>query len=423
MRSFLSDVARPHYLLIGWILVALGCNSPNDEVNQAVEAMASDSVNLFLQLQKTHDRAEKSKLIANADICGKHYQNLLKLEEKHRGTRAGLAVVTELLTRTMNSLPERMTPCSREARASARNQILQYLKCPELDDSLNRLVEEGGYSSEDRATLLAILEHPDARPETKNLARFLLAIAVFHDEREQQFYRMLLDEIQQGRTSTFPGEIDLLTKLLQEYPSAESIEDDVAKSIEELKQIERDDLQVIKVNTSYPGKFSSIGVTSSIIQIPLRHQVRRYLLTAEHLRAGKTAPEMELTVTDGSTCSLSQQIGKPVLIHFSAPAEYGYSCDETIAHLVGEYGNQLAILTIVNHQKHLPVLPPGVAAQLEWKFVVDRLESPFSDWFIYFRPAVFLIDSKGIVAEANPSNKQLISAVEKLLPRADGTPE
>jgi thiol-disulfide isomerase/thioredoxin len=149
----------------------------------------------------------------------------------------------------------------------------------------------------------------------------------------------------------------------------------------------------------------------------LRELAEGILFKESHLRPGKHAPNLDLTLVNEKTWSLSAQRGKVVIIQFSfkgcGPCEAMYP---DLQELQKSHAESLSILSIMADEKRQDTEDAVAEGKLTWNVHWDSRKGPIATrWAVRSFPTVYVIDTNGEVVANDLRGQELRDKVVHLL--------
>jgi thiol-disulfide isomerase/thioredoxin len=141
------------------------------------------------------------------------------------------------------------------------------------------------------------------------------------------------------------------------------------------------------------------------------------LFKESHLRPGKPAPDLELSLVNEKPWSLAAQRGKVVIIQFSfkgcGPCEAMYP---DLRELQTSYTESLSIVSIMADEKRQDTEEAVSEGKLTWNVHWDGRRGPIATrWAVRGFPDVYVIDRNGEVAACDLYGHELRDKVTQLL--------
>ena len=136
------------------------------------------------------------------------------------------------------------------------------------------------------------------------------------------------------------------------------------------------------------------------------------LVTTTLVHAGDKAPNFSVEMLDGSTVTLSELQGKPVLLIFWAT--WCPPCREELSHLqegvIDQFGDSITVLPISRGEERSKV--EGFLQKMGYTFAVglDGDQSIYKMYASNYIPRCFVINSEGVVEYAGVGYDEEIAA-------------
>lgn len=343
-----------------------------------------------------------------------YVRQLIDLERDERGTRVGLLAARQLVLLGAGG------GYHDGPRYTGRHQAIQVLSAYADDEVLPEVLRYLTSAMPDVATAPCLREiaAKTSLEQNRLFAKYMLARWILSVRDARTYYQQRLRELDNGTRAIHAMERKHLQACLAGcFPESrvEALEQEALSVLSVVAHSESGLRQPGIEYSAQNDEWIAIDKSKSA-SMPLISTLAQGLLFKEkHLRVGKTAPELELELVDGSSWSMTGNRGKVIVIQFSfkgcGPCEAMY---EGLRSLKEEFAGQLSILSIMADKDRADTVEAVETGKITWNVAWDGARGPIATrWSVQSFPTVFVIAPDGTIAAVDLRGGDLRTAVEK----------
>lgn len=418
------------------ILLSLG-QARSGEPQSGIDARKPDSslsaaekelIQLVTAVFEKYDAYyEKAETISDADEQSRFYEQqdpghtfvprLLAFEKDHARTHIGLMALRRVVLMAGGGGLAN-NPCY-QGRREALRRLPRYCECPELFEALRHL-DRGDFEPGTEAVLRELSAESKGNATTRQFSSLMLARWMLSARDSREYIEQRVRELKNGAEPRYRNEGKNLELRLLNLPKAEQLR--------AWEQEAGDLLRAIAASKEHLRQPAVKGVDPhwNIIRIdrertkemPLISEVADGLLFKEsHLKAGKPAPDLNVTLLSGQKWSLAEQRGRAVIIQFSfkgcGPCEAMYPI---LREIQQTHGNRVSILSIMHDEERADAESAISEGKLTWDVHWDGYRGPVATrWAVVSFPTVYVFDAKGTMAGFDLVGQELKEKIVQLL--------
>lgn len=368
------------------------------------------------QADMLKDDAARKKYLEEEAPYARFVDQLEEFAQKHRGTHAGLMALRRLVL--LGGSGGQLNNPRDLGKQFALNQLIDYERSPELPEVM-RYLDSGNTEPAVEAFLKDLIASKTAINENRIFARYMLSRWKLDLVNAHEYWERRLKELDAGAKLRYSSERDYLQKSLSQAlprPKLAQMEREAISSLVSLSKSSSDVRQ--PAVRGVDDQWMIIRVDSEKTQsMPLVTNLAAGLLFEQkHLKLGRPAPELEVSLVDGERWSLSQQQGRTVIIQFSfkgcGPCEAMYP---DMKALKAKFPDTLSILSIMSDKEKSDTTDAVQSGKLTWNVCWDGYRGPIATkWAVKAFPTVYIIGPDGKIAGHGLSGDSLRSKVDEL---------
>lgn len=340
---------------------------------------------------------------------------LLDLEQRHRGSDAGLLALLHICRQAAGGgWPEDPAQVGWE---EALPRFQSYASKLFLAHVAKR-IPAAHYSDNAVECLRGIAASPEAPALVSASATYYLADTLLRNKRVQGLYRKRLHALDAGEKAQWPDEREEVITRLKLYPPEPALTEGAEEAIRLLEKLASDpDSPRMQGIVGVDANWRVMRFTEDPTQPLLSEMAAAKLFRTTVLQPGVEAPPLEVKLVGGGQWSLADQKGKAVIIQFSftgcGPCEAMYP---DLAEIAESHGNTVSVLTILRDESPADARAGIAAGKLTWNIAHDGNPGHMTTkWSIDSFPTVFVVDQQGRFSALDLRGDRLKEEVTKLL--------
>ncbi|MEM8864972.1 MAG: TlpA disulfide reductase family protein [Planctomycetota bacterium] len=364
--------------------------------------------------------AQREQVIDDGEFVdpGQQYiPRLLEFEASHRGEDVGLLALNEIFIRSAGTA--RMTAPATVGRGEAATRLTYYQQNPLLPVVAKRALS---WKPQVYEPIYSLGNSPALAPHTRERLRLYVAIHALEARDNREWAAKRVERLRTGGEPSWARELENKLLLLDAWPSADTLNERYNEAIQTLEELAGKSESPRLLETERVGNHRClIRVADELFELSVAQVAQAALFEARRLVVGARAPDLEVTLLDGSLWRMRDQLGKVVVIQFSftgcGPCESMYP---VLADLSAEYPERLEILTLLRDEKPDHGLQATKDGKFTWSIAQDGWPGRITTkWSVSSFPTVYIVDSHGKIARKNASDKEkLRQRVSQLIEQA-----
>ena len=395
-------------------------NTQLDAAEQAlVELMADYYGELEIWWEALRDyetSAAREEVIAAGELVDpgvRYVPRLLAFEAEHRGETVGLLALWHIFRQAGSTA--RFNAPAVTGRPEAAKRLINYEQNPLLSLVAKTALiwKPQVYDSVEK-----LCSSPTIPASTRDIVRLNLAIHALQNRKAREYSVRRVDILRAGGKPTWVRELENRLAMLEVWPSADVVNERCINAIRSLEELAE------KKNSPQLPKSERVDNHGYVIRLskkntqPLVAETAAAALFKErHLVVGAKAPSLDVSLLDGTTWRMTDQVGKVVVIQFSftgcGPCELTYP---GLAALAAEYPDRLEILTLMRDATPDSAVEATESGKLTWSVALDGHPGRITTkWFVSSFPTIYVIDTSGSIAAENVRGDSLRKEVARLV--------
>lgn len=349
------------------------------------------------------------------DPNAKYIPQLLDLEQRHRGSDAGLLALLHICRRAGGGgWPDEPHQLG---WLEALTRFKPYASKLFLAHVAKR-IPAAHYRDQAVECLREIAASPDAPKLVSAAATYNLADTL---PKRKSVHEVLVNRLQAlnaGETAQWPDEREYLLVRLKFYPNEPALTQGADEAIRLLEKLANDpDSPRMQRVVGIDENYRVMRFAEDPAQPLLSEMAAAKLFRTTVLQPGVEAPPLEVELVRGGRWSLADQKGKVVVIQFSFtgcdPCEAMYP---DLAEISESRGEAVSVLTILRDEAPDKALDEIAAGKLTWNIAQDGDPGRVTTkWSVESFPTVFVVDRLGRFSAVNLRSDDLKEEVTKLL--------
>jgi thiol-disulfide isomerase/thioredoxin len=338
---------------------------------------------------------------------------LIAFEKQHHGSHVGLMSVRRLW---------RYGATNAEPAGARHDASIHVLSVLRSYGGFSELTEILRYADRclvphTETVLRELIEDTNATENNRTYARLTLARWILIQRAWRQGIPQWLRQADSGASPLSPETRDYWNKILV-----------VVAADDRLPALEREATDILADLCRTAGDATEYGVDNidaDYILIVVSKQTKGvqvkdlangHLFAEQHLRKGRPAPELMVTLLDGRQFSLTAQSNQAVIVQFCftgcGPCEAMYPW---LRDLATEYRGKVQILTIMCDDQDGGARAAVASGKLTWNVCVDGPAKAIqTQWGIRAFPTVFLFGPDGRMSIETDSQSQIRATLDEL---------
>jgi thiol-disulfide isomerase/thioredoxin len=306
-----------------------------------------------------------------------------------------------------------------QGRREAYKRLPIYADNPLLAEVI-RYVDSGVTDPTTEGLLRSLAQNPNADEIVREYSRFALAKWMISCLDSRDFVERRVAALRSGEATRYPMEEQNLSRQLETFATMRQMHSWRSEALDLLRALADSGHKLRQPAVhGLDERLYLIRIDDKSTQtMPRLSELAEGLLFKEsHLRPGKPAPDLDLTLVNEKTWSLAAQRGKVVIIQFSfkgcGPCEAMYP---DLRELQKSHAESLSILSIMADEKQQDTLDAISEGKLTWNVHWDGRNGPIATrWAVRSFPTVYVIDTDGEVVANNMRGEELRDKVVQLL--------
>lgn len=332
-------------------------------------------------------------------------QELLKFEEKHRGSDVGLLALREIGIILSHALWNR-----EDVNAKVRRQSLERFAAYKMTDEFPELLSDldvGPVNLEVDAYLEQIAKDQAVSPTTREMAILNLADRKLQLGRSRALSEKFVRELTGKNDDESRVGLAFRMDLLKRGPSQEQVLKWEAEAIESLAKLAKSDSGLRRPIVTYLDPDNAIfkfDKEKTALEPKISEVAAGIHLRETSLRIGKQAPELNVKLTDGNQWSMNSQRGKVTIVQFTFQGCGGCVRMYKELHQIQKaHGEKVSILSITSDDTEEEAIEAKSSGKVGWNVHWDQgAHGPVrTQWGIIGFPTVYVVDRQGKVSLMN----------------------
>jgi thiol-disulfide isomerase/thioredoxin len=386
------------------------------ELIEVIDTLYQQYETRYAKADEITDPIQKDKFYRENDPATQAVPRLLEFESEHQGTNIGLMALRRLVLLGAGSGDP--DSAATRGRREAFKRLPKYAEHPLLVEIL-RYVTAGATDQATEKLLRPLIQNPDADGLVREFSKLTLAEWMISCLNGRERTEDRLQELRDGAATRFPTEQQFLARALEIYASMPQMQSWESEALDLLREIAQSghDLRQPSVK-GLDQRWNLIRIDDEATQtMPRLSELAEGVLFKElHLRVGKPAPDLDLTLVNDQTWSLQAERGKVVIIMFSfkgcGPCEAMYP---DLRELQEASADSLSILSIMADENRQDTLDAVAEGKLTWNVHWDGRRGPLATrWAVRGFPEIYVIDRSGEVAGYELRGQELRDKVAQL---------
>jgi thiol-disulfide isomerase/thioredoxin len=381
-----------------------------------VEEFDKAQAEFWGQYEKIKDRAEQEKLFLEKEPTIEFAPKFEALEKKHHGTHLGLMIARRLtLMGVGGGVPDNPRDLTRRRMLATLEDYAGFEEFPEI----LRYFDAGNPETAIEGCLRTIIGSSKATEQNRLFAKLMLARWTIQMRDTREFIERRMEELKSGEKEQYPKEGDGLATRLKPLLPREQTAKLEQEALETLRMLSKTDAafqQPAVKGVDDRWMILCVDRDANKARPTIKDLADGLLFKEEHLRPGKPAPELELSLTSGKSWSLADQKGKCVIIQFSfkgcGPCEQMYP---TLRELAKQFPEQLSIVSIMADQTREETVEAVESGKMTWGAHFDGQRGPIcTKWAVRGFPTVYVVDREGNVVEDVGRGDRMMARIAEL---------
>jgi thiol-disulfide isomerase/thioredoxin len=369
------------------------------------------------ELEKIEDEQKRVKLYRQHDPSAEFVPKLLLLEERHPHTLAGLMALRQVMRMAAGGgAPD--NPRERGRRAALK-RLAVYADDAVLAETL-RYLASGNFEPKARTALESLAKNETAHPVVREFSELMIARCIFSARDWREYFVRRSNELAAGAKPESLDEEQYVKERLAGLPTASTLqswENEAVAILRTLSAAGSALRQPAVKNIDPDWRLVRVDEDRTKTMPTISELAEGELFRELHLRKGKPAPELNLTLLSGEEWSLSSQRKRAVIIQFSfkgcGPCEEMYP---TLREIQQKHGPRVAILSIMADEKREDTEAAVAEGTLTWNIYWDGSRGQVATrWAVQGFPTVYVIDTNGDIAVVDPRRDDLKNAIAEVL--------
>ncbi|MBD3672655.1 MAG: redoxin domain-containing protein [Planctomycetaceae bacterium] len=370
----------------------------------------------YTQADNLKDAAARKKYLTEKDPSAEYVDQLKEFAQKHQGTHAGLMALRRLVLLGAGG-GTRDNPRDLGKRF-ALTQLIDYERSPELPEIM-RYLASGNTEPAVEGFLRDLIGSKTASDGNRVFARYMLARWQLDLVGAHEYWERRLKELDDGDKLRYSNEREYLQTSLSGGFSSQKLANMEREAISSLESLTKSSSNVRQPAVkAVDDKWLVIRVAPEKTQsMPLVTDLATGLLFEQkHLKLGRPAPDLEVSLVNGELWSLAQQRGRTVIIQFSfkgcGPCEEMYPDLKTLQE---KFPDSLSILSIMADEEKSDTTEAVHSGKLTWNVCWDGYRGPIATkWAVNGFPTVYVVGPNGKIAGRGLRGEALKSKVAQL---------
>jgi thiol-disulfide isomerase/thioredoxin len=387
------------------------------ELIETIDKLYKEFEAIHAKAEEITDPVQRDQFYEENDPLTHVVPKLLELEQENQGTHVGLMALRRILQLAGGS-GDPDSPAIL-GRREAYQRLPNYADDP-LVAGIVRSVRYGATDPSTEQLLRSLAQNANANELVREVSKLTLAEWMLSCSQSREYTERRLQELRGGEALRYPQEKEMLERTLEIYATMPQMQSWQSEALDLLREVANSgrDIRLPAVKARDP-RWYLIQIDDQPKQSPPRlSEIAEGVLFKElHLRVGKPAPELDVTLVNENSWSLASQRGKVVIIMFSfkgcGPCEAMYP---DLRDLQKSHPDSLSILSIMADENRQDTLDAVAEGKLTWNVHWDGGRGPLTTrWAVTGFPEIYVIDRSGEVAGYELRGQELRDKVAQLL--------
>jgi thiol-disulfide isomerase/thioredoxin len=303
----------------------------------------------------------------------------------------------------------------------ALKRLAAYSDQPVLIEIL-RYLDSGSFKPETEAVLRSLSKDRDAHPAVRDFSELMIARCMLSARNYHESLTRRSQELEAGDKPRWSSEKQYVQQQLAGLPSPAVLQKSEMAACDILRRLSlsesaKNQRQSAVKNIDPDWRLIELDIERTKTMPRISELAEGELFKESHLRIGKSAEDLKVTLLSGNEWSLAAQRGRVVIIQFSfkgcGPCEEMYP---VLRQVQQTHGDRVSILSIMADENRGDTEQAVTDGKLTWNIYWDRHRGPVATrWAVLGFPTVYVIDRNGQIAAVGPRRDDLKKTVAELL--------